>query len=596
MASTVDLLPTFAALSGQPYAAPDDRPIDGHDLSDLFRGELPETSPRNTFVYYTDNTEPGAPRHPRRLSAVRQGKWKYYLAPQRFRLAGEEENTDVPAGALFDLEKDAGETRNMAPENPRVVRRLQAFAEKAAEELGDIGQPGNGVRKAGYFEDALPMNAGARPDILFIALDDMNDWTTLFDPGNPIQTPNLQRLASRGCLFTRAYCAAPACSPSRAAVFSGLNPATSGLYNNPDRIEEHLQGAVMIPQYFRSHGYRTWGVGKLFHGSPLHAGDPERPFFQRFQDLRRVFPPVKMNGILTGRGQSPIFDWGEIDGKLTDHHTADMAEACMSEARDRPLFQAVGIWAPHLPHFAGPEFFSRYPLESLVQPPMPENDLDDVPQAGREMAHFQYYWSGYLFNDPPPRGSPASLEKLTQSYQAAASFSDSMVGRLLDKLDSTGRADSTIIVLWSDHGYHLGDKESVVKFTLWEKACHVPFIIVAPGVTTPGSLCNAPVSLVDIYPTLVELAGLPPKEEIDGQSLVPLLKDPGREWERPALTTWLAGNHAVRSRDWRYICYADGTEELYDMRLDHWNHANLAGQPGYEEVIELHRKWLPGNE
>lgn len=193
-------------------------------------------------------------------------------------------------------------------------------------------------------------------------------------------------------------------------------------------------------------------------------------------------------------------------------------------------------------------------------------------------------------------GSPGSLQRMVQCYQAASDFADQMVGRLLDKLDETGRADNTIIVLWADHGYHLGDKESCVKFTLWEKANRVPFIIVAPGVTTPGSRCERPVSLVDVYPTLLDLAGLPANEKNDGQSLVPLLKNPDQDWERPALMTEGPGNHAVRTDRWRFIQYEDGFQELYDHSNDPWEHTNLAGDPKYAEVIAEHQKWLPKNE
>jgi arylsulfatase A-like enzyme len=181
---------------------------------------------------------------------------------------------------------------------------------------------------------------------------------------------------------------------------------------------------------------------------------------------------------------------------------------------------------------------------------------------------------------------------MIQCYQASADFADQMVGRLLDKLDASGRAENTIIVLWADHGYHLGDKESCVKFTLWEKANRVPFIVVAPGVTKPGSRCSRPVSLLDIYPTLIELAGLPEKNDLEGNSLVPLLEGPAREWV-PALMTNGKGNHAVRSDRWRYIRYKDGTEELYDHTNDPWEWTNLATNAEYKDIIEEHKKWLP---
>ncbi len=171
-----------------------------------------------------------------------------------------------------------------------------------------------------------------------------------------------------------------------------------------------------------------------------------------------------------------------------------------------------------------------------------------------------------------------------------------MVGRLLDKLNASGRADDTIIVLWAGHGYHLGDKESCVKFTLWEKANHVPFIIVAPGVTTPGSRVDAPVSLLDIYPALIELASLPPKADNDGESLVPMLKDPSAKRSRPPVMTWLRGNHAVRTERWRYIRYHDGSEELYDHSNDPWEWVNLADALRYSSVIRENRGWLPMDE
>jgi arylsulfatase A-like enzyme len=246
-----------------------------------------------------------------------------------------------------------------------------------------------------------------------------------------------------------------------------------------------------------------------------------------------------------------------------------------------------------LPFYAPPETFKKYPFEDTTLPEMKEDDLDDVPAIGKKMAHREHF----IFSNTTakPENDPGSLKKMVQSYQASADFADQMVGRLLDKLDTTGQAGNTIIILWADHGYHLGDKESCVKFTLWEKANRVPFIIVAPGVTRPGSRCDRPVSLIDIYPTLVELAGLPQKKGLDGRSLVPLLKDPSRQWQ-PALMTMGRGNHAVRSDRWRYIRYSDGSEELYDHSRDPWEWTNLATQPEYAEVIDEHKKWLPTNE
>jgi arylsulfatase A-like enzyme len=344
----------------------------------------------------------------------------------------------------------------------------------------------------------------------------------------------------------------------------------------------------------------TRGAGKIFHHGPTGREDPDNPSFQTFFKKLAIRGPGKGNNYNGYKpGKNPrlgklAFDWGEHDQKMIDVDMCEWVEARISESRDQPLFLAAGIFNPHLPFYAPPKTFARYPLDKTVLPPMPQGDLDDVGEIAQRMVRKEYWiWDNTTAQKP---GSPGSLQRMVQCYQAAADFADQMVGRLLDKLDETGRANNTIIVLWSDHGYHLGDKETCVKFTLWEKANRVPFIIVAPGVTMPGSRCNRPVGLIDIYPTLVELAGLPPKADNDGISLVPLLRDPVREWERPALMTEGPGNHAVRSDRWRYIRYSDGGEELYDHTNDPWEHDNLAGDPKYSGVIAEHRVWLPKTE
>jgi arylsulfatase A-like enzyme len=512
----------------------------------------------------------------------------------------------VPAGALFDLEKDVAETMDVSKKNVKIAERMKSLAAELARELGDGVRNGTGVRKAGFVENAVPMNLKNRPNILFIAIDDMNDWTTLFDPGNPIETPNLLRLASRGCFFTKAYCTTAACNPSRTAIMTGLHATTTGIYSNEKGWAETLPDVVTLPQHFMKHGYASRGGGKIFHHGRTGNDRPDNPSFQEFFKMRQHAnaPEINYNGYIKDTPGIKFlarhsFDWGVHDvEKHTDEYTVEYIEGVMerewNSGMKHPMFLAAGIFRPHLPFWAPPRSFDHYPLNELVMPPMPGNDLDDVGEIARRMAHTEYFI--YSNVTKKPAGHPGSLQRMVQSYQASATFSDEMVGRLLDKLDETGMRDNTIIVLWSDHGYHLGDKEACVKFTLWEKANHVPFIIVAPGVTTPGSRCDVPVSLLDIYPTLAELAGLPPKAGIDGQSLVPLLENPDAKWDRPALMTMGRGNHAVRSRNWRYIRYSDGTEELYDQLQDPWNHNNLAGNQEYAPVIAEHKKWLPERE
>ena len=435
-----------------------------------------------------------------------------------------------------------------------------------------------------------------QPNVLFIAIDDMNDWTTLFDKRNPIKTPHLERLAARGTFFENAYCAAPACAPSRAAIMTGRAPHKSGVLMNGNAWSELLPDAEVIPRYFMTHGYQTRTCGKIFHHGGSGRDPKDKPSFQQKGKwhLHAGKPEKNYNGYTTGPLSSPTFDWGEHNvDKHNDEYTVGWgAEIMTKEWKDgmQPQFLALGIFRPHLPFWAPTRSFKNYPgNKNLVQPHRPEGDLGDVSPVGVQMT-LKERW----FQDNLPKQkdfSPGSDEQMVRCYQAASTFADEMVGRILDDLDATGQADNTIIVLWSDHGYHLGDKECYVKFTLWEKANHVPFIIVAPGVTKPGTRCKAPVSLLDIYPTLVNLAGLPANPKNDGVSLRPLLDDPDAEWDRPALMTYRAGNHAIKTADYRFIRYHDGSEELY-THADGWNVTNLAGRPDMGEVLKKHRRLL----
>ena len=460
--------------------------------------------------------------------------------------------------------------------------------------------PGSYWRKKGKVEFRPRSSTAQKPDILFIAIDDMNDWTTLFGDKNPIQTPNLKRLAARGTFFDHAYCASAGCNPSRTAIMTGLRPTTSGVYHNGQAWREKVPEAISLPEHFANEGdYITRGAGKIYHHGGTGAEPKDRPSFQEFFKKLQIRGPGRdknYNGYRE-KDKTPLaklwFDWGVHDQKMIDVDMCEWVEARMEEKHDKPLFLAAGIFNPHLPFYADAATFERYPKDKVNLPPMPEGDMDDVGEVGIRMSDKEsFIYDQTTAADPD---SPKSLRRMVQCYQAAADYADQMVGRLLDKLDETGRTDNTIIVLWSDHGYHLGDKQCGVKFTLWEKASHVPFIIVAPGVGRPGSVCSTPVSLVDIYPTLVELAGLPPKADNDGASLVPLLVDSNAEWTRPALMTEGPGNHAIRTSDFRYIRYHNGFEELYKDN-DPWNHTNLAPNAEYAQILAQHREHLPKTE
>jgi len=452
-------------------------------------------------------------------------------------------------------------------------------------------------------QDALaqppsPTEEPRRPNVLFIAVDDLNDWTTLYDKANPIRTPQLERLAKMGVMFTRAYCSSPACNPSRVATMTGLSPTTTGVYGNASDWRRALPTAVTLSQHFMAHGYRAVGAGKIFHHH--HEAYHDDASFHDFLPLAKdPAPPKRLNGITNwvgGRGNGPVsgpFDWGPWppeESQTPDAKTVDYACRFLARTHQQPFFLAVGIFRPHSPWYAPAEHFDRYPLDQLVMPELLEGDLDDLPSGGRTILQ---KGKPFIYKTMAANNQ---VKQATQAYQACASFADRQIGRLLDALAKTAYARNTIVVLWSDHGFHVGEKRHWEKFALWEKSTRTPLIIVAPEVARRNVRCRRPVSLLDIYPTLVELCDLSPNPALEGNSLVSLLREPQSEWNRPAVMTWGRGNHAVRSGRWRYIQYEDGTHELYDHRSDPHEWFNLSGKPGSSRIIRDLRKWLPKHE
>lgn len=450
-----------------------------------------------------------------------------------------------------------------------------------------------GSRKSQQSESAsAPMN------VLFIALDDMNDWIHLLDDSAPIRTPNLERLAQKGVLFTQAYCASPSCNPSRTALLTGKMPSSTGVYNNATDWKTAMPGAVTLPRYFMQHGYRTEGAGKIFHHH-LNGAFHDSTAFDEFQQMPwppdAPMPKRKLNG-LEDYG-SPNTDWGAWpanDSSHVDARTVRYVTGKLAGTYDEPFFLAAGIFRPHMPFFVPEHFYEPYPADKVQMPVMKEGDLDDIPEGGMKLwEKTRWFFDGMMKAE---EAKPGTWSEAVRSYQASAAFADAQVGKILDALEQSPYADNTIIVLWSDHGYHLGEKKHWEKFALWEKTTHVPFIVVAPGITTPGTRCEQPVSLIDIYPTLLELCGLEPRDDLDGESLVPLLKDPDAIREQPAVMTYGRGNHAVRKGKWRYIRYADGTEELYDRSVDPNEWDNLAGTSSVQTVMRELKQWLPQQE
>jgi arylsulfatase A-like enzyme len=426
-----------------------------------------------------------------------------------------------------------------------------------------------------------------RRNVLFIAIDDLNDWVGCLGRHPNARTPNLDRLARTGTLFTNAHCPAPACNPSRAALLTGVRPSTSGVYLNsqPFRSSPALEDAITLPQHFAQHGYKVIGGGKIFHEAfpdPV-SWEEYWPSMQTTKPEDPDPPGRPLNGI----PWTQHFDWGPLDARdedMGDWQVADWAIGKLQEQHDRPFFLGCGFFRPHLPWYVPQKYFDLHPLEGVALPEIKEDDLDDVPAAGRRMV-------GKFDHDNVI--AHKQWRKAVQAYLASITFVDTCVGRVLASLEESPYRSNTAIVLWSDHGWHLGEKLHWRKFALWEHATRNPLIIVVPGLTSPGSRCDAAVSLLDLYPTLIDLYGLTNRKGIEGTSLVPLLQDPGREWKRPALITYGRQNHSLRSRRWRYTRYADGSEELYDHETDDLEWINLASDTRHVAIKEELQRWLP---
>jgi arylsulfatase A-like enzyme len=439
----------------------------------------------------------------------------------------------------------------------------------------------------------LPLASGCAPDlpthpnVLFICIDDLNDWVGVMGGHPQAKTPHIDALARSGVLFANAHCDAPECMASRSAVLTGQRPATSGIYSGfHDSLRDALPRAVTLPQAFMQTGYRVLGSGKVFH-RPDPASWHEYHPSKREPVPRQPKPGTRLNALpITGRVKfKRLIDWGSLDvpeAKLSDPQAVAWVSAQLVRPREASLFLACGLSRPHVPWYVPEEYFALHPLEEVVVPPEKPDDLADVPPGnGRHSDSWR------LAVD---RGTERDV---VRTYLAAVSFADAMVGRLVAALRESPRAAETIVVLWSDNGLHLGEKGHFGKRRLWEEATRIPCVISAPGVSRPGGVCTRPVSLVDLFPTLVELCRLEFAGPLDGESLVPLLRDPHAPRERPALSTSGKGNHAVRSERWRYIRYRDGAEELYDHDTDPDEWHNLAEDPRYAPVRAELARWLP---
>jgi arylsulfatase A-like enzyme len=417
-----------------------------------------------------------------------------------------------------------------------------------------------------------------RPNIVFIAVDDLNHWVGYTGRNPRAKTPNIDWLSRLGMSFTNAHCAAPLCNPSRAALMSGMRPSTTGCYRNQDDWKKCVPEGMSLPATLKNAGYAVYGAGKIYHGNSFYPSEwddyePARgPHSEKAVDPDGGSKgPTKLEGF-----QTPVtHDLDDAD--LPDWRIVDYCIEQLERPHDKPLFLACGLHKPHLPWVVPRKYYDMFPLEEIELPPHTEEDLADVPEAGRKFA---------VANDDHQQiMATGRWKEAIRSYLATIAYADANLGRLLDALQKSRYADNTIICLWGDHGWHLGEKHHWRKSTLWEEATRAPLIWVVPGVTQPGAICHRPVDFMSIYPTLCELAKIAPPQHLEGMSIVPLLADAQSQWSQPAVTTHGFMNHAVRSEGWRYIRYADGSEELYDEHRDPYEWINRAA----DEALQ-HRK------
>ena len=425
-----------------------------------------------------------------------------------------------------------------------------------------------------------------KPNVLLLIIDDLNTWM-LNKPGRytgKVIAPNIKRLSESGVQFTRAYAASPKCSPSRTAFLMGVAPWQSGHTDNGLKISDNpvLAKAVSFPKLFQEQGYYMATSGKISHGykdgvnwdqSWRHKRDPAPPGtpFNGFAKAK--------NGKLTER------DWGVThlkESEMNDTKVADSAIKALKMKHDRPFFIACGLFHPHMPWYVPKKYFDMYPLDEINLPPVKEDDLEDIPEPGRKLISSTYYQAL----------EHKQYRKGTQAYLAATTYADHQVGRVLDTLENSPYRDNTIVVLISDHGFHVGEKHHWQKGTMWEEGANTLMMFRVPGLTQAKQICERPVSLMDLYPTITELAGIKKPGHVHGNSLVPLLKNPLTSHDHPILTAY-QDHISIRTDRHRLIRYSDGSMELYDLKKDPHQYTNQAKRSADSKIVAQLLEQLP---
>ncbi|MEM6468944.1 MAG: sulfatase [Planctomycetota bacterium] len=427
------------------------------------------------------------------------------------------------------------------------------------------------------------VGATERMNVLLLAVDDLNTW--LLGETNPYEgkvvAPNIRQFAARSVVFRHAYTASPYCSPSRTALLSGVSPWKSGVYDNGvnTNASESLNQATSLPLLFKAGGYFTASYGKIAHGwKTKGAWDDLLPHKR---------DPVPPTAPLSPAG-SGEHDWGPThlsESEMRDTIYADRAIAQLNRDHEKPFFIACGLFHPHMPWYVPQKYFDLFPLGDVVLPKRNANDLDDLPALASRVLTKRKVFERTV--------AAGEYKKAVRGYLATTAYADAQVGRVLDALDASRYRDNTLVVLISDHGFHLGEKDHWQKATLWEEATHCLLMIRVPKNTANGLSCNRFVSLQDLYPTLAEICNLTKPPYVEGRTLSTLLHDPGADWESTAISALYERFITIRTDRFRYIRYAEGQEELYDMVEDPHQWENLANRVEHSDNLNRHRALVP---
>ena len=436
------------------------------------------------------------------------------------------------------------------------------------------------------FEAQLQAVKSDKMNVLFLVIDDLNTWL-LSNPdryAGIVHTPNLRKLADSGVLFTQAFTASPKCSPSRTALLSGVAPWKSGHTDNGLLVKGNpvLAKSISLPKLFQDQGYYMATSGKISHGY-----DDGVNWEKAWKHKRDPAPPnAPLNGFAQAKNKKLTEkDWGVThlkETEMNDTLVADSAIEALQMQHDRPFFIACGLFHPHMPWYVPQKYFDMYPLDKVVPPPLREDDLEDVPEPGKKLISDTY------------KNAKEHMQYLkgVQAYLATTSYADYQMGRVLDALEKSPYQDNTIVVLLSDHGFHVGEKTHWQKGTLWEEATNSLLMFRVPGVTKPKQVCHAPVSLMDIYPTITQLAGIQKPDYVDGRSLVPLLSNANAEHSYPVLTAYQE-HVTVRTEQYRLIRYSDGSLEFYDRCKDPHEWTNQSDNPAFASIRKELAALLP---